>query len=77
MLDRHQPLGRLRAPERGRQRGRDGERAVLGHGAGHALRVDAAGQREALGDVPVGGTSEDHDLLRSVLGLGSARFAIQ
>ena len=57
MLDRNQPLGRLRSPERGRQRGRDGERAVLRHGARHALRVHAARQRKALGDVPVGGRS--------------------
>ena len=52
VLDRHEPLSRLRSPERGRQRRRDGERAVLRHGARHALRVDAARQREALRDVP-------------------------
>ena len=55
MLDGHEPLCGLGSPEGGRQRGRDGEGAVLGHRARHALGVDAARQREALRDVPKDG----------------------
>ncbi len=51
MLDGHESLVALQL-ERGRQRGGDGQGALLRKGAGHALGVHAAGQGEALRNIP-------------------------